>query len=171
MFNIEVLDMKTAMERVQKKPPTRLISLLDINSPVRSFGPHHLMMYMTDIVELPEWATSPYLHSTKRPVLPSKQHLSMAFKFTRDLTDQDDLLIHCWAGKSRSAAIAIGVLIQHGMAPEDAFDHIASIRPQMIPNHLVIRLIDDFFDLKSALIHFHTQWDADRIEASAIFNK
>lgn len=88
-------------------------------------------------------------------ILPTQQHLQTVLEFTRSLSDDDRLLVHCLAGISRSTAIAIGVCIQHGMTCREAYDHVAEIRPQLQPNTLFIRLIDEHFQLHGQLIELN----------------
>jgi len=56
------------------------------------------------------------------------------------------LLVQCWAGQSRSAALALG-MIARGLFVEGvedfcdpAVEHLLEIRPQARPNVLVLRL-------------------------------
>ncbi len=47
--------------------------------------------------------------------------------------------------------MAIGIMIQHGMTPQQAFDHVLAIRNMMIPNRLMISFIDEHFGLDGRL--------------------
>ena len=62
------------------------------------------------------------------------------------------VLVHCRGGHRRSTAIAIGVLIQHGMDYKKAFAHVEAIRDGFMPNQLFIKYIDEHFGLQSRLI-------------------
>jgi predicted protein tyrosine phosphatase len=64
--------------------------------------------------------------------------------FARTIESPSRVLIHCWAGISRSTAVAYAVLCQHtGPGHETAcLDHIRKIRPQAIPNSLIITLAE-----------------------------
>lgn len=69
-----------------------------------------------------------------------------------DLDDDSKVVIHCSAGKSRSTAIALGVLIQAGMTPKDALAKVKLLSPAMLPNRLIVEYVDDYLGLNGALI-------------------
>ena len=58
-------------------------------------------------------------------VHPLREHVIEVLEFTKDLTDDDKVLVHCFAGISRSITFAIGIYIQHGMTYEDAYSQVA----------------------------------------------
>ena len=72
--------------------------------------------------------------------------------------EQNDLLVHCHAGMSRSTSTAWGVTIARGLDPEMAIQELLAqhpldsflgkkqIRP-FIPNILVVKYLEDMFDL------------------------
>jgi predicted protein tyrosine phosphatase len=72
--------------------------------------------------------------------------------FTRTLTDNDRLLVHCRAGVSRSTAMIIAIFLQHGMDPDQAFSHVRRLRPEMIPNRRILELADARFRLSGRLV-------------------
>jgi predicted protein tyrosine phosphatase len=81
---------------------------------------------------------------------PQKQHILDALAFT-DERAGEPLLIQCWAGLSRSAALALGIIargLHHdGVEPfaGKAVKHLLQIRPQAHPNVLVLRLALETF--------------------------
>jgi hypothetical protein len=72
--------------------------------------------------------------------------------------EQDDLLVHCHAGMSRSTSTAWGIAIARGLDPEMAIQELLAqhpfdtfigrkqIRP-FIPNLLVVKYLEEMFDL------------------------
>lgn len=103
----------------------------------------HLLMMFEDIARpIPGWTE------------PSMWHLERVLDFTKDLDDDDRLLIHCVAGVSRSTSMAIAVLIQHGMPWKRAFEAIERIRPCLWPNNLIVRFTDEKFGLNGKYIDF-----------------
>lgn len=80
-------------------------------------------------------------------VHPTVEHLKQVFAFTQHLSDDDRLLVHCYAGQSRSTACALAVLIQHGMDFREAFDRVSVMRSIMLPNALIVHLTDEYFGL------------------------
>jgi len=81
---------------------------------------------------------------------PQKQHILDALAFA-DERPGEPLLIQCWAGLSRSAALALGIITRglhyDGYEPlaEEAVKHLLRIRPQARPNVLVLKLTLETF--------------------------
>ena len=71
---------------------------------------------------------------------------------TKDLTSDDRLLVHCHQGVSRSTAAGIGIMMQHGMGAEAAYRYVKSIRDILLPNGLIIRMLDDRFNLGGEIV-------------------
>lgn len=75
--------------------------------------------------------------------LPNEIHVRQLLEFSSKFTPEDKVLFHCAAGVSRSTASAILVLVQHGMSPVDAMQHVYDVRPPCWPNPLLIELGDN----------------------------
>jgi len=78
-------------------------------------------------------------------VFVKQEQIAEAFSFA-DERWGEPLLVQCWAGQSRSAALALG-MIARGLFVEGvedfcdpAVEHLLEIRPQARPNVLVLRL-------------------------------
>lgn len=139
MFQLKVVGLEEANQLIEEGWPTRIIGLT--GDARDTLGPHHLHIVVSDVgVALPT------------AIYPTPEHLVMALDFTKDLTDDDRLLVHCFAGQSRSTAISIGILIDHGMGYADAFAHVETIRSILMPNRLFIQHIDDHFGLGGQLV-------------------
>ncbi len=81
--------------------------------------------------------------------------------FTADLAPGASLLVHCIAGISRSTAATISILVARGMPWRAAWDAVAAVRPCMMPNARIIRLIDDHHELGGELVaHLQAWWAA-----------
>lgn len=118
--------------------PTHTISL---TSDAGESDDHHLHIQVDDL-----------RFAMPHQIAPQPEHLARVLAFTKDLTDDDRLLVSCVQGRSRSTAMAIGILVQHGMTYQKAFDHVQTLRPDLLPNEMIIRYIDDHFDLHGDLI-------------------
>jgi len=98
-------------------------------------GPdRHLRLSMNDICE-----PQPGL------VLPHLSHVADLITFTRDWDRQAPLLIHCWAGISRSTAaafIALCALNREGSEVELAWA-LRQASPTAYPNRLLVALADE----------------------------
>ena len=153
MFDIRVYDLQTAMMKIFTDYPTHIISLLDDVNAIHKMGTHHLIIEMSDINVVPE-----FMLSGASFIVPDTHHLQQLLDHTKDLKDGDKVLVHCFAGQSRSTAAAIAICIQHGMHWKDAFHHIEGIRPIMMPNQKFISVIDDHFGLNGELREYHRTW-------------
>lgn len=70
----------------------------------------------------------------------------------RDWNGRDPILIHCWAGSSRSPAIALAVLLQKFSEEEASLVQRISRRgPHIRPNELIVAITDDELPLGGRL--------------------
>jgi predicted protein tyrosine phosphatase len=85
---------------------------------------------------------------------PQEDEISHLLDFSRRFTTTDKILIHCRAGISRSTALAYAIVCQHTKPGQEAkaFAYIRKIRPQLFPNHLIIKMADDILKRKGQLI-------------------
>ena len=79
--------------------------------------------------------------------IPRKEHIQSVFRFV-DLVAGEPILVHCWAGVSRSTAVALALIVR-GMhfdgysskeIQEQAPELLIAMRPQAAPNPLVLEL-------------------------------
>lgn len=139
MFEVRVSSYAESINLIWAGWPTKIISV--ISEEIEIHGAHHLHVIFDDIAR----PMVGYIH-------PTEEHLAEIFEFSKDFTEDDHVLVHCHAGISRSAAIAIGICIQHGMTYQEAYDYIATVRPIMSPNKLIIQYIDKHFGIDGKLI-------------------
>jgi predicted protein tyrosine phosphatase len=132
-----------ALALLEEGWPTRALSLVgdDLRFPLPCFGPHHLILRFHDV----ETDSLPGFNP------PDEQHVRAALEHMRGIGAGDRLLVHCHAGKSRSPAMAIGILVQGGLRPLAAFEEVRRIRPELIPNRLIIRHVDHLLGLGGEL--------------------
>lgn len=129
MFTIKVTDIKKARE--MSKGFTHTVSLIDIGTKLFFRRSNHLILNFDDIDD------------DRVPGCPKLHHIQRILDFTKNLTNDDSLLVHCHAGICRSTAAAIGILVQHGVPPSTALQKIKAIRPLLWPNLLVCKLFDE----------------------------
>ena len=85
--------------------------------------------------------------------LPAEDDLRQILTFAADLNPEAHLLIHCWAGISRSTAVAYAILCQF-MGPgreSDCIEAILAVRPQAFPNTLIVDLADRILERHGAM--------------------
>ena len=154
MFDLRITTLPEAVDLLRDGWPTRAVSLICPGTPgFTCHGPHHLLLHVHDVAE-----------ELDGQVAPCRQHLLDVLDFTADLAPGGKLLVHCIAGVSRSTAAAIGILIARGMPWGAAWDAVAAVRPCMMPNARIIRLIDEHHELDGQLIAHWQAWSADRHE-------
>lgn len=76
-------------------------------------------------------------------------------------TAASPLLVHSRAGQSRSTAVALAVMVQHGWDPETARDVLLAAHPPgrpFIPNLLVLARFDTLLGARSSLFAAGTRW-------------
>lgn len=111
--------------------PTHVVSLLGPDVKMTQRIPAHLILRFDDVAD-PSHSDQP----------PTREHVREILRFTKDIPAGSKLLVHCHAGQSRSTAIAIGVLIQHGMEADAAWEHVREQRSFMLPNPLICEFLD-----------------------------
>ena len=114
-----------------------VVSLLGPDTPHRSFAgvaaERHLRLTFHDIIEPVDGFTAPRAADARRIVT-----------FFSDRNRRTPLLIHCWAGISRSTAAAFTALClfnPHADEEELAFD-LRRASPSATPNRLIVALAD-----------------------------
>lgn len=128
---------------------TKTIGMIDPDSSYNFTGgiDYHIE-YFHDIEE-----------STGQFIAPTMEQIRRFIEWAKTFTDSDRVLVHCHAGISRSTAVAIGVLVLHGMKPIDAFIHIQSVRPQLYPNKLIISQIDEILGKNGEMMEAYKEWE------------
>ncbi len=145
MFQLRITTRFACARACADAGATHLIGIADPDVPLPTppglTAAHHLRLHFADVAHGHlNWAASP-------------SKVAALLRFAKDLTDDDVLIIHCEAGRSRSPAAAIAVLAQtYGVAGLDrAVADVFALRPQAKPNPLVIALADDLLDLDGRL--------------------
>lgn len=162
MSEIRITTAPEALRLMQEGWPTRIVSLVgdDLRFELPSFGAHHFIGRFYDV----EAETPGY-------VAPTAELLKAALDHATDLADGDRLLIHCHAGKSRSPAFALGVLVQSGLSADEALQKVQALRPLIIPNRLMISLLDELLEQQGELIRVVRDHYADLPEEASLPNR
>lgn len=133
MFEVRIETATAALRLMEEGWPTCIISLVgeDLRFDLPQFGPKHFIARFHDVeTTLPGY------------VPPSGDMLRAALKHAANLNDGDRLLVHCHAGKSRSPAMVIGILISAGLSATEAMSRVKALRPFVIPNRLMTNILD-----------------------------
>jgi predicted protein tyrosine phosphatase len=137
MSAIYVCPKSKVPEAVARIRPSHLITLLDptddMPTPEELPGHRHLRLGLHDISRaLPEYTA------------PDEQHVRELIAFARDWDRTQPLLVHCWAGISRSTASAFAIacmLSVPGIEREIAL-RLRRAAPHAQPNARIVALAD-----------------------------
>lgn len=132
---------------VNKHKVSHVVSLLGPETPHRSFSgitdTNHLKLTFHDILEPAEGLTPP-----------AADHVETLIGFLKARQGQDPMLIHCWAGISRSTASAFTAMClynpeadEHTLARQlRALSHVAT------PNRRIVAFADDIMGRRGRMV-------------------
>lgn len=93
------------------------------------------------------------LSARDRDGYPNENHAQAILKFGRQLPAGARVLIHCFAGVSRSTAAAYLLICQHMHGDEHAaFELLKEIRPQAQPNRLLVKFGDNLLGAERRML-------------------
>ena len=147
MSIIFVTPLSAMLETLQAYQPTRLVTLLSpehmIETPEGFPTERHLRLGLNDIAD-PAAGDAP----------PEVRHVAQLISFARAWDGDGAMLIHCWAGVSRSMAAAFTVLCDH-YGPGTEYDIAQEMRARAshaAPNRLLVRLADSALNREGRMI-------------------
>ena len=130
MFDLKVTDIEHA-NGIATNWATHTLSIVEPGTTLPNGWPNHHIIHFRD-------TTSAGISDG-----PQIGHIINILQYSSSLRDQDRLLVHCYAGISRSPAAAIGILVHHDIAPTSAIKLVKLVRPKMHPNSLILSLFDE----------------------------
>ncbi|HEV7414968.1 tyrosine phosphatase family protein [Tianweitania sediminis] len=144
---IHVTPLSRLDETLAASGARRMISLQSLgatfNRPANIAPSDYLQVAMHDIAEEREGY-----------VAPSREQVAAILRFAERVTADDPLLIHCYAGISRSTAAAF--IIAAALRPDiDEAELARELRrhaPSATPNPRIVALADDLLDRKGRMI-------------------
>ena len=76
---------------------------------------------------------------------PDREQVKKGLAFIMEHIEEGPVIIHCKAGKSRSSAMALGVLskLYPDKSENELLDMLLAIRPQAAPNILMVEMLDE----------------------------
>lgn len=138
MPRILVTPLSALEDAIAGHAPSHIVTLLSpghmIPTPAGFAAERHLKLGVNDVAD-PAAASDP----------PSRDHIEKLLAFSRDWDASQPLLIHCWAGISRSMASAYTVLCDR-LGPGREIEIALAIRRRAShanPNALLVRHADD----------------------------
>jgi len=140
-FGLSICGVDELPVRIKRFKPTHLISVSDpVDEPLR-------FPSAVEVLRLAFWDIQSFsglvrhmVSSEERHHYPSADHAESILAFGRNIPASAKLLIHCWAGVSRSTAAAMLVICQrHPGHEQSAFRLVKALRPQADPNRLLVK--------------------------------
>ncbi len=129
LYQVKPVLMRSGAKRVVTllTDPTKVPHLPDIETA------HRLVLHFNDIVEL-----------TEGLILPSEQHMRDFIAFTESWDNKTPMLIHCWAGISRSTAGAFITACMHAgsRSERDIAQALRNASATASPNLLLVAMAD-----------------------------
>ena len=133
MPRLLVTPLSSLPDALNSHAPSHLVSLLSpermIATPPGFPAMAHLKLGINDIAD-PAAGTAP----------PDRRHVEQLLAFTREWDARAPLMIHCWAGISRSMASAFIILCDR-LGPDREIEIARAMRrraPHAAPNHLLV---------------------------------
>jgi len=141
-----------------------ICNLVDMPRHVSALSASHLISIITP-AEMP--ATPPGIHPDNHlkvgchdiiepypdAVHPDESHVNAVIEFARGWDRSAPMVVHCWAGVSRSSAAALTVACLHADASDMAIaKRLRAASPHAQPNTLIVEIADRLLDRNGALI-------------------
>ena len=135
-MTIVVCPLSHVPAQVAAHKPDRIISLLDPGTgfPEVGYGARHLRLSFHDVDRAEDWE-----------IAPNMEHMRELIAFTRGWQSDKPLLIHCFAGISRSTASAFiaACALNPDTDERDIARALRTASPDARPNPSLIALADD----------------------------
>ena len=147
MSMILVTPLSAVLDCVRSYRPSHLVTLLSpeymIETPDGIAPGHHLRLSLNDIAD-PALGEAP----------PGERHVAELIAFGRKWDASKPMLVHCWAGVSRSMAAAFTLLCDRA-GPGSEYEIAQEIRARAShaqPNRLLVRLADQALERDGRMV-------------------
>jgi predicted protein tyrosine phosphatase len=147
MSRILVTPLSAVADVIREHSPSHVVTLLSpehmIATPDGFPVDRHLRLGVNDIVDV-EAGDSP----------PARSHIEALLEFSRTWSGDDPMLVHCWAGVSRSMAATYTILCDR-LGPGSEFRAARAIRdraPHAYPNALLVQYADELLGRRGRMI-------------------
>lgn len=147
MPKILVTPLSSVHECIRLYAPSHLVTLLGeaymIGTPAGIAEERHLRLTMNDVID-----------PSADEFAPSERHVLDLLAFARQWNADAPMLVHCWAGVSRSMAATFTILCDR-LGPDREFQIAKAMRrraPQADPNRLFVRFADQILGRSGRMI-------------------
>ena len=143
---ILITPLSAVPEAIRSHAPSHIVTLLSaqymIETPAGFAADRHLCLSVHDIAD------------PQADQAPARAHVERLLEFGRGWDAQAPMLVHCWAGVSRSTASAYAILCDRaGPGTErDIARRLRERAPHAQPNRLIVRLADEALGRDGAMV-------------------
>jgi predicted protein tyrosine phosphatase len=144
---IIVTPLSAVEDTIRRYRPSHMVTLLSpehmIATPEAIAAARHLKLGLNDVS---------FAEASEAP--PEERHIDQLLAFGRGWDAQAPMLIHCWAGVSRSMAAAYTLLCDRlGPGSEREIAHAIRLRaPHAFPNALMVRYADELLQRRGRMV-------------------
>jgi predicted protein tyrosine phosphatase len=144
---IHVTPLSRLAETVEASGATHLVTLINVATPVERpasiAAERHLFIGMSDI-----------LHPMEGHVLPGEAHVRSLIGFARGWDRSRPMVIHCWAGISRSTAAAFitACALEPGLDEVALAERLRSASPSATPNARLVAIADALLGRRGRMV-------------------
>lgn len=145
-MKIWISSLRDVHEARDKSSPAKIVSLLSPGSDFPDFDGYgadrHHRISIHDILE-----------DAGDRAAPGERHVADIIKHLKDWSPADSLLVHCWAGMSRSTATAlIAACLHNPDTDEDKITQsLADASPTAFPNTRIVAIADEMLGRKGRM--------------------
>jgi predicted protein tyrosine phosphatase len=147
-MTIIVCPLSRVHEMIGQYKPARVVSLLDPEMTFPETGPayadKHLRVKIHDITEDAQYS-----------VAPGEEHIEALLDFIGAWEEQEPLLVHCYAGISRSTATAFISACMHNPDTDEmsVAQALRAASPTATPNRRLVQLADKALGRKGQMLY------------------
>ena len=126
---------------------------------------NHLKLGFDDILEVNN-SNKIFRNNLKEipQIPPDKNHVDSIIKFANEWNDEEDIVVHCWCGVSRSMATATYLLCKSDNSDiERNIKYIRSLAPHANPNKLMIKLFEDSLKLDNQITKSYDKYPHTKV--------
>ncbi len=144
---LHVCPLSRLEDTLSSASPSHVLSLVspgtEVNLPAKTKPAHHLVLKFNDIAQARDGLLAP-----------NRTHVERMLDFSRDVAHKGSLLVHCWAGVSRSTAAAYVIACSTLPNTDERAlaQHLRKVSPVATPNPLLISLADTLLHRNGRMI-------------------
>lgn len=147
MSRIVVTPLSAVTDVIRRHQPSHVVTLLSpehmIETPAGFPADRHLRLGINDVIDAAAGDNPP-----------ERSHVETLLDFSRTWSGDDPMLVHCWAGVSRSMAATFTILCDR-LGPGSEVRAAQAIReraPHAYPNALLVQYADELLDRRGRMI-------------------